>query len=1216
MTIRFFRHLSLLAVLLTASITAGAQRFVNLTSDQVRVDTVLPHFSCSIPLSGQYADSTYTCSILYPEFIDMTSQDIRNYRSVMDRDGSSTLSLEDRTPALPVLRQTIAVERKRGALEIQMCPIVYRDGKYQLLVSFMLRVDAAAKPLLGSATRQQAPARTQKAASGVTAADRYAAHSVLANGRWAKIRVPSTGVYQLTDALIRRAGFTDLSRVKIYGYGGNLQNETLTAEDLIAEDDLKEVATCKAGDKRLFYAKGPVSWESNTATRRTRNPYSDYGYYFLTESDAEPLSVDSATFVSSFYPSADDYHSLYEQEGYSWYQGGRNLFDPEATAAGSTRKIVLTNPALSDNAADRGGTLSVCVAAATASRVSVSLNGTTLGELSITLSSYDAGNQAIGTWNVDQLLPSDTVSITCTSGGPIRLDYTSMAWKTPKATPRLSAITATPEYVYNITPQDHHADPAADMVIIIPTSQKYRDQAERLAAFHESHDAMRVNIVPADELYNEFSSGTPDANAYRRYLKMLYDRATTEADMPRYLLLMGDCMWDNRMLTPACSNLSADDYLLCYESENSFNDVYCYVDDGFFALLDDGEGGNPLSADKLDVAVGRLPVTTANEAKNMVDKIIRYAANNEAGDWQNTIMFMGDDGNSNIHMRDVNAVADDIAARYPGFLIKKVMWDAYNEETSSTGNRYPEVSALIKAQQQAGALIMDYGGHGIEYQISHERVLELNDFKTFTNTHLPLWITASCDIMPFDGTKETIGEQAVLNAQGGAIAFFGTARTVITTYNKEINHAFLNYVLSLQNGKPTTIGEAQRLAKNQMITDRLDLTCNKLQYALLGDPALALPLPTLTAVVDSINGEEVAASALPTMKAGQRVRISGHIENAPHFTGLVSITVRDSRELITCKMNNSAETDTPFTFYDRQKTLFQSTDSIRDGRFDFQFTVPIDINYSDESGLINLYAVGYNPSSATSSDNAQPNESTLSIAHGAEDRFLVGGTDIEGNDSTGPKIFCYLNTPEFQDGGTVNATPFFVAKISDSDGINVTGNGIGHDLQLIIDNDAETTYTLNDNFSYDFGSFTEGTTYYSIPTLEPGDHTLLFRAWDVLNNPSTATLRFRVKAGLQPTLYDINAIDNPATTSTTFIVSHDFQGSATDITIEVFDTTGRLLWHHVCHDTTPVGPYTYSWNLTQDDGHQLDTGVYLYRVRISCSGGDGSSKTKKLIVIR
>lgn len=1211
LAMRFLPRLLLLPVLLMAMLTARAQRFINLTREQVRTDTVLPHFACSIPLSGAYTDSLYTCSIVYPEFIDMTSRDIANYKAVMRQEGA--MPTDSLPPALPVIHQSLAVERKKGFLEIQLCPVVWREGRYQLLTSFMIRVDSRAKQIVRSRNATPRQAATQD----TSPANRYAAHSVLAEGHWAKIRVPSTGVYQLTDALIRQAGFTDLSRVKVYGYGGNLQNETLTAEDLIAEDDLKEVATCKVGGKRLFYAKGPVSWESNTASRRTRNPYSDYGYYFLTESDTEPQDVDSVTFVNSFYPSTDDYHTLYERDGYSWYQGGRNLFDPEATAAGSARKVVLTHPSLSaDDTADRAGTLSVCVAAATASRVSVSLNGAMLGELSITLGSYDEGNQAIGTWNIDQLLPSDTVTITCTSGGPVRLDYASMAWNTPKAAPCLSMTTATPEYVYNITPQDHHADPQADMVIIIPTSQKYREQAERLAAFHESHDSLRVNIVPADELYNEFSSGTPDANAYRRYLKMLYDRAGNEDDMPHYLLLMGDCMWDNRMLTSACQSLNPDDYLLCYESENSFNEVYCYVDDGFFALLDDGEGGNPLSADKLDVAVGRLPVTTENEAKNMVDKIIRYAENDEAGDWENTIMFMGDDGNANIHMHDVNEVADNIEAQYPGYLIKKVMWDAYNEETSSTGNRYPEVSELIKAQQQAGALIMDYAGHGIEYQISHERVLELNDFKTFTNTHLPLWITASCDIMPFDGTKETIGEQAVLNAQGGAVAFFGTTRTVLTNYNKEINQAYLNYVLSLQNGRPTTLGEAQRLAKNQMITDRLDLTCNKLQYALLGDPALALHLPTLTAVIDSINDCKMPATAQPTLKAGQRVHITGHIENAPHFTGLVSITVRDSRELVTCKMNNSAETDTPFTFYDRNKTLFQSTDSIRDGRFDFQFTVPVDINYSNENGLINVYAVGQSVGTSSHDDGTLTTAMPAVIAHGAEDGFLVGGTDIEENDSTGPKIFCWLNTSSFQDGGTVNTTPYFFAEISDSDGINVTGNGIGHDLQLIIDDSSEKTYTLNDNFSYDFGSFTQGTTWYSIPTLEPGDHTLRFRAWDVLNNLSTTTLRFHVKAGLQPTLYDIDATENPASNTTTFIVNHDFQGSDADITIEVFDTTGRLLWHHISQGTTPAGAYTYTWDLTQDDGHQLDTGIYLYRARISCNGGDGNSKTKKLIVIR
>ena len=133
-----------------------------------------------------------------------------------------------------------------------------------------------------------------------------------------------------------------------------------------------------------------------------------------------------------------------------------------------------------------------------------------------------------------------------------------------------------------------------------------------------------MRIVPADELFNEFSSGTPDANAYRRYLKMLYDRAETEEDMPSYLLLFGDCVWDNRLNTSDCAGLNADDLLLCHESENSFSATDCYVDDGFFCLLDDGEGGKPDTTDKLDVAVGRLPVRNAYDAQIVVDKLIAY----------------------------------------------------------------------------------------------------------------------------------------------------------------------------------------------------------------------------------------------------------------------------------------------------------------------------------------------------------------------------------------------------------------------------------------------------------------------------------------------------------------------------------------------------------------------------------------------------------------
>jgi hypothetical protein len=150
-----------------------------------------------------------------------------------------------------------------------------------------------------------------------------------------------------------------------------------------------------------------------------------------------------------------------------------------------------------------------------------------------------------------------------TSGGEVRLDYVSLCYSTPKALTDFTTSLPVPEYLYDITNQDHHADSAVDMVIIIPTSQKLLSEAERLKTLHETYDSLRVRIVPADELYNEFSSGTPDANAYRRYMKMLYDRAGTEADQPRYLLLFGDGAWDNRMLSSGWRSLSPDDFLLC-----------------------------------------------------------------------------------------------------------------------------------------------------------------------------------------------------------------------------------------------------------------------------------------------------------------------------------------------------------------------------------------------------------------------------------------------------------------------------------------------------------------------------------------------------------------------------------------------------------------------------------------------------------------------------
>lgn len=1158
---------------------AGAQTFFNLTADQVRTDSVLPHFATTLPMPDNYADSIYTVSVAYPEFIDMPRQDIEFYKKLVS----------ELPPEMPKVESHIVFDRKKPSLEMSFCPVVFRDGRYQLLVSFMLKKEA----------RPASSARRAALRAASDPASRYAAHSVLASGRWAKIRVPSTGVYQLSESLIRQAGFSDISKVKVYGYGGNLRSEQLSADDLTEYDDLREVPLCDVGGRLLFHALGPVSWKANNSSRRTRNPYSDYGYYFITQNDeGSPARISQEDFLASFYPSADYYHSLYEVDGYSWYQGGRNLFD--------SRQITATSPhsvELAGNPEATSGKLSVNVSAGSACRVQIEFNDSIIGTLSVNLIAYDEGSEASGTYTVKNLKAQNTVKLTVLSGGPARLDYVSMAWDKPFAAPELTSSFPVPQYVYNITNQDLHADGPADMVIIIPTSQKLRKEAERLKEFHETRDALRVRIVPADELFNEFSSGTPDASAYRNYLKMLYDRAASEADMPKYLLLFGDCVWDNRMLTPECRNLNADDYLLCFESENSFNEVSCYIDDGYFCMLDDGEGVNPLLRDKLDVAVGRFPVTTESEAKVMVDKVINYVTNQNAGAWQNTMMFMGDDGNYDIHMRDVNDAADMVAELNPGFNIKKVLWDAYKRETSSTGKSYPDASKAIKQQQAAGALIMDYAGHGRADQISHESVLRLSDFAGFTNTNLPLWITASCDIMPFDGMKSTIGETAVLNSKGGAVAFYGTTRTVYASHNKTMNMNFLRNVLTLTDGKPTTLGEAQRLAKNSVKTNGNMEVVNNLQYSLLGDPAMTLCLPTLTVVVDSINGVDVTTGNTVSVGAGSVMRVSGYVKDAPSFSGVLSATVHDSRELVTCRWNNRNEDEassSPFTYYDRPKVLFSGNDSISGGRFEFSFAVPKDINYTDGTGLINLYAVN--------------NDRTL-IGNGYSESFVVGGGDVADNDSVGPSIFCYLNSPSFVNGGKVNSTPYFVAEIMDKDGINSSGNGIGHDLQLVIDGEMARTYNLNDNFSYDFGSYTRGTTYYNIPELEEGEHTLQFRAWDVFNNMSSTQLRFRVVKGLSPSLFSVSCSDNPATTSTTFIISHDRAGSTVDVGIDVFDMSGRLLWTHEESGVSTGSAYTVEWDLTIDGGRRLGTGVYLYRVRMASDGSSQTSKAKKLVII-
>ena len=425
-------------------LTAEAQAIFDLTASQVKIDSLLPVFTWQKQLGPHYADSVYTVSIAYPEFINMSEADVRRYQEISGAP----------LPKLPKVMQHVSVARRQGLLDVSFVPLVYRNGRYQKLVSFMLDVKAVPRLRAGTRTEDEP--------------SRYAEHSVLREGTWAKVRVPATGFYQLSDELIKRCGFKQPSKVKIYGYGGALQPESLTGDYLRETDDLTEVPTCTIGSQRVFYAIGPVNWESPEATVRVRNPYSDYGYYFLTENEEEPLTISEELLKAVCYPSPNDYHSLYEVDDYAWYHGGRQLFDKTLFTLGSPQKYEL-----SANGAK--GTLSVALTYDAAFEATIAFNDSLVGTVAKQphLDEYTEAEITIWDFPLSGTLDgTNTVTITQTAGEALRLDYLSLSLVAPKPLPDLqTADLPSPEYVYHITNQDHHADEAVDMVIIIPTNQ-------------------------------------------------------------------------------------------------------------------------------------------------------------------------------------------------------------------------------------------------------------------------------------------------------------------------------------------------------------------------------------------------------------------------------------------------------------------------------------------------------------------------------------------------------------------------------------------------------------------------------------------------------------------------------------------------------------------------------------------------------------------------
>lgn len=1099
---------------------------------------------------------------------------------------------------------------------------------------------------------------------------RYASASALSEGKWVKIQVDETGIYKLTYAELKKMGFADPTKVSVHGYGGWPLEEDFSKPYI---DDVPATAVWRGTDYLLFYAKGPVKWEYDSTTQtfvHTNNPYATYGAYFVTDATEgkEMASVSQTSGTALKIMTFDDYQ-VHEKELISLNQSGRELFG-ESFESVQSQNFSFSVPGITD--ADAKVTLRfVSKATSGDGSVTLSAGGETLIDATISYSSAsDLYTKAVpiletATWSGEK---SENVRFNILYGqsnhSKSLLDYirlhaqrqlkpygaytffrsissirnisrfsiqganantrvfdvtdalnpkvveaelngSELSFTIPAGDLREFALVQTeqtfpvPTVAGEVENQNLHALPQTDMIILAPSA--FQAEAERLAQAHRTRDGLSVTVVNPVAVYNEFSSGTPDATAYRRFMKMFYDRKTSDADAPKYLLLFGDGLYDNRGLTSDVSKISRENMLLTFQSQESLN-IYSYVTDDYFGFLDDTEGSN-LAADMLDIGIGRFPVRNVDEATRVVDKLISYMDNQQLGAWKNKVAFVADDGSSadsytTDHMYQANTQADYIETNHPEFLVNKIFFDAYKKDYSGQ-TTYPDVKAKIQTLLKNGLLLINYTGHGNTQSWSDEKVLTQSDILQSSYTCLPLWVTATCDFTRFDAVLTSAGEDVFLHKSSGGIGLYTTTRAVYSDPNFRINKQLIANLFEKNNGRRLTLGEVMKETKCKLGEDS-----NKLNFILIGDPALKLAYPEYQMKVTTVNGEPVTTEPV-TFKALAKITIEGEVLNpdgtlASDFFGLLNPTVMDSKTSVTTLDNN--RTGKTFTYSDYLNTLFIGNDSVRNGKFSFTFTVPKDISYSNTAGKLNLYAA----------DQTSGNE-----AQGAFLNFVVGGTaDDAEKDADGPEIRqLYLNDSTFTDGGQVNPTPYFVARLWDQSGVNISGSSIGHDMMLIIDNQSSRSYNLNTYYEVIPGE-EEGIVKFSIPELEAGLHTAEFKVWDIQNNSTTYTFTFEVVSGLKPYFAELAATPNPARQEVQFRLYHNRPESTIQVNIMVYSMTGRLLWTYQAQGSSELfKAYIVTWDLTDSGGSRLRPGVYLYRASIRSDHSKEATKANKLIIL-
>ena len=754
----------------------------------------------------------------------------------------------------------------------------------------------------------------------------------------------------------------------------------------------------------------------------------------------------------------------------------------------------------------------------------------------------------------------------------------------------------------NILLNDNNDFEPVDYLIV--TSEEMLSQAERLAQINREVNGLNVKVVDLKAIYNEFNSSNPDISAVRNFVKYVYDNS--EGSL-KYLCLFGDASYDYKDRIPNNTNVVPS-----WHSLSSFSLSSSFISDDFFGMMDYNEGSMN-SSDKLDIAVGRILADSPQRATDLVDKVESYYEEDSFGSWRNNVIVIADDVDEaweDIIQSTSDSLATIIENNKSSINVKKIYADAFIQESTSGGERYPEVNNAIIEGLEVGALVVNYFGHGGEDGIARERIFDKIDASELLNKNkLNCFVSVTCEFTKFDNpNRETAGEFLYWNKNGGAIGLITTTRQIFVSVGVDFNITLQQYLFSLNSNSNYSMAEALRLTKND--SEISNIIQRRLVF-FIGDPAMKLAFPKPSIKITSVNDipindltEPIEALSLVNVK-GQVENLNGNILN--DYNGELTSTIFDKNiARSTLGNDNVYQNNEPIIldFTTLGETIFKGKASITNGLFEFDFVVPRDIGMAVDNGKFSLYAKNNN----SDLDNS-----------GYEMNVLIGGINENAeNDNSGPDINLYMNDENFIDGGITNESPFLIAKLYDENGIN-TSSGIGHDITAVLDGDNSTTFQLNDYYEANLDDYQNGSIKYPLRDLEPGLHSLSFKAWDVFNNSSTVEIQFVVyDQNDELVISNVLNYPNPFVNYTEFWFNHN-STDALDVLLQIFTVSGKLV-KTINQQTNLSGSSSLSrdiiWDGRDEYGDRLAKGVYVYKIKVrSLQTNKKTQKIQKLVIL-